>query len=254
MGKKRGNREGSIYKRKDGRWEAALTIGWEQGKLRRKYFSGKTRQDVAAKLTAALRDRDRGSPVVGERLTVGDYLADWLENRAKPTIRPSTYTSYAYHVRVYLVPSLGHIRLAQLTPQHVQALMNQLIEQGLSPASVQRIRATLRKALSDALRWDLVTRNAAALATPPARRAERARRQGRRAAVVGPAAMVAGWWWGAGGRGGRCEGGRGLDRRSGGFGRGLPGAEAGVGGDSRNFGHLQLKGAATTSDKRSNLP
>ena len=63
---KRGNSEGSIAKRADGRWMARMTL--ETGE--RKTFYAKTRQEVARRLAQAIRDRDTGVPIVGERQTV----------------------------------------------------------------------------------------------------------------------------------------------------------------------------------------
>ena len=49
---RRGNNEGSIYQRKDGRWCAQITVGYrENGKAIFKYAYGSTRQEVAKKLT-----------------------------------------------------------------------------------------------------------------------------------------------------------------------------------------------------------
>lgn len=53
---KRGYGEGSIYKRKDGRWVGVVNLGYQNGKLNRKNYYGKTRKDVSDKLTAALSD------------------------------------------------------------------------------------------------------------------------------------------------------------------------------------------------------
>src|SRR5262245_14424320 len=50
MAGRRGNNEGSIAKRGDGRWQGSVTV--EGGK--RKYFYGKTRQEVARRLSEAL--------------------------------------------------------------------------------------------------------------------------------------------------------------------------------------------------------
>src|SRR5690348_14355626 len=86
---KRGNGEGSITRLADGRWQGRLTL--DSGK--RKAFYGKTRQEAASKLTAALRDRDRGLPVTAEKQTVAQYLAVWLET-IKPSIRPKTWRRY----------------------------------------------------------------------------------------------------------------------------------------------------------------
>jgi hypothetical protein len=53
---KRGQNEGSIYKRKDGRWTAVVNLGYQNGKLKRKSFYGKTREEVQSKLVATLSD------------------------------------------------------------------------------------------------------------------------------------------------------------------------------------------------------
>ena len=87
---RRGNNEGSIYKRADGRWAAALTV--TGGKRRTLY--GKTRQEVAGKLAAAIRDRDTGVPVTPQRQTVGEFLRKWIEDSVRPTVRPRTFERY----------------------------------------------------------------------------------------------------------------------------------------------------------------
>ncbi len=68
--RKRGNNEGSIVKRSDGRWMARVTL--DDGK--RKNIYAKTRQEAARLLTEVMRDRNTGLPIVGERQTVGTYL------------------------------------------------------------------------------------------------------------------------------------------------------------------------------------
>ena len=93
MAKKRGNNEGSITRRPDGRWMAQVTIGRdpETGKSRRATFYGKTRQDVADKLTKALRDKQQGTFVAPHKLTLGEWLDTWLWEYNKPRIRPMTF-------------------------------------------------------------------------------------------------------------------------------------------------------------------
>src|SRR5262245_47856066 len=79
MAKKRGNNEGSITRRPDRRWMAQVTIGRDPatGKPRRATFYGKTRQDVADKLTKALRDKQQGTFVAPHKLTLGKWLQTW---------------------------------------------------------------------------------------------------------------------------------------------------------------------------------
>lgn len=82
-------------------------------------------------------------------------------------VRPSTYQSYAFHMNHYLKPALGRRQLTELSPQDVQALMQEQLAAGLSPRTVQYMRAVLRSALNQALRWGMVTRNVATLVDPP---------------------------------------------------------------------------------------
>ena len=164
---KRGQGEGSIYKRKDGRWVGVVNLGYQNGKLNRKYYYGETRKDVSDKLTAALSDLQKNLMPVPERQTVEQFLEQWLSDCVKPAVRPRTFDSYSQLVRLYLSPALGKIKLAKLTPQHVQALMKKLLAKELSPRTVQYTRSVLRRALEQALRWGYVARNVASLVDSP---------------------------------------------------------------------------------------
>jgi integrase len=161
---RRGRNEGTIRERADGRWEARLK--GEDGKYKVHY--ARTRAEVQDWLIDTLKARKDGLPIGGsERQTVGQFLTHWLEHSAKPTIRPSTYRGYEEKIRVHLNPVLGKVRLRQLTPQIVQAFFNEKHQAGLAPRTVYQLRAVLRSALNDGLRWGLVARNAAALAEGP---------------------------------------------------------------------------------------
>jgi integrase len=162
MSGKRANNEGSIYKRGDGRWVASVSL--ERGQ--RKYLYGRTRQEVGRKLTAALKARQDGLPLAGERQTVRRYLESWLES-ARPSVRPRTWERYEQYVRLHAIPELGHLTLAKLGPQHLQRLYASRLESGLSATSVAHLHAVLHRALGQAARWGLVPRNVASLATPP---------------------------------------------------------------------------------------
>jgi hypothetical protein len=76
---KRGNGEGSIWRRKGGGWCAQYAVYTSEGRKRRTLY-GKTRQEVAAKLSKALADREGGLTFDSGSLTVGEYLARWLSH------------------------------------------------------------------------------------------------------------------------------------------------------------------------------
>lgn len=159
---KRGQGEGSISKRADGRWMARLTLPGGG----RKYIYGKTRNEVAKQLTSALRDKDKGLPVVPERQTVARFLADWL-GATRPTVKVTTFTRYEEFCRRHITPTLGTLKLAALTPQHLQGLYGQKLEEGLSPTTVGQLHRILHRALSQALRWGLVAVNVSEAVDPP---------------------------------------------------------------------------------------
>ena len=160
---RRGNNEGTIYKRKDGRWEAALTLPGGKHSL-----YGKTRQEVSRKLPAALRDKEAGLPVLPERQSVAQFLTQWMEV-ARPTIRHSTFVRYEVYIRLHAIPIIGRVRLTRLTPQQLQDLYTKKLAEGLSPTSVRHLHSVLHRALKQALRWNLVARNVSEAVDPPRR-------------------------------------------------------------------------------------
>jgi integrase len=164
---RRGPGEGTIYQRKDGRWQGAVHLGYQNGKRVRKFVIGHSRKEAGDKLAVLLKARDERRPIPDQHLKVGPFLRRWLDGVARPTIRVSTYTSYDDIVRLHLVPGLGHISLAKLAPDEIQAFLNAKLEDGLSPRRVQYIHAVLRRALVTAERWGLASRNVAKLVDPP---------------------------------------------------------------------------------------
>ncbi len=159
----RGQGEGSIYRRADGRWCAAVRL--EGGG--RRVFYGRTRREAADKLHAAMEARLRGASLATAGLTTALFLERWLKESVAPKVRPKTYDGYESLVRLHIVPAVGAIPLEKLGPQDVQALINRKVVEGLAPKTVLYMRGVMRTALNRAVRWGLVTRNAAALTDPP---------------------------------------------------------------------------------------
>ena len=102
----------------------------------------------------------------GPSETLDRFLGRWLET-AKDTVRPATYRTYEYVVRVHLKPGLGRERFDRLTPADVEEFLQRRRRAGLSPRSVHHLRAVLRTALGKAERWDLLNKNPAPLADGP---------------------------------------------------------------------------------------
>lgn len=90
MAKKRGKGEGSVFKRKDGRWVAEIVM--PDGKTNRKY--GKSQKAVNDWLLLQRGAVRNNSWVTDESQTIGEFLDHYLATVCKPTIRYTTFISY----------------------------------------------------------------------------------------------------------------------------------------------------------------
>jgi len=139
---KRGAHEGSIFQRKDGRWAASLHLGYRDGKRQRKTFYGKTRREVQEALTRALRDLQDGIAIrTDERETTAEYLHRWLDASARQRVRPRTLAGYRLIVNKHLIPAVGRVPVARLSPDEVQRLLNRKSSEGAKPQTVRNIHA-----------------------------------------------------------------------------------------------------------------
>ena len=163
---RRANGEGSLtHDETRGRWRGAVTWTDPDGTRRRRAFSGRTHADVRDRMRDLRKELDAGRTPASTR-TVADYLTGWLEPE-RTRVRPATWAYRQGHVKLYIVPELGNITLASLTPRDVERMTAGMVERGLAPRTAAGCRTTLRKALGDAVRDRLVARNVAALARPP---------------------------------------------------------------------------------------
>lgn len=158
MGNVRSHNEGTLFQRsRDQRWVAMVTM--PDGK--RRSASAPTKAEGAALLRALIDQRDR-SVQDPRRIRVGPYLERWIDSVTG--LAPSTMRQHEMIVRVHLVPALGRRLLTQLTPTDVDAYLDRT---DLDPQTLRHHRSTLRRALADAVRDGLLTRNVAALSRPP---------------------------------------------------------------------------------------
>jgi integrase len=162
---KRGNGEGSVYPVKDkaGRVKGYRGSYWVRTAdgPKRRYVSGKKREDVRDKLARALSDRLGGLVFDAGTLTVGEYLDRWMRD-VEGTVRESTHQRYGYAVGPHVKPALGSIKLKDLNPAQVRWFYRDRLDSGLSPASVHKLHVVLHKALKAAVSDGLIPRNVAA--------------------------------------------------------------------------------------------
>ena len=121
---KRGN---NIYKRKDGRYEGRVPVGYrDDGKIRYKYVYARTLTEVKQKMAEIYSIR-QDQPTGSVKLTFCDLAQQWLLS-AKLRVKPSSYANYRNIVNKHLLPTLGSANMTNLTT----ARMNDFIWQKLN--------------------------------------------------------------------------------------------------------------------------
>ncbi|MFJ6561760.1 tyrosine-type recombinase/integrase [Streptomyces sp. NPDC091412] len=124
MSGKRANGEGSIYPYKNG-FAAYVWVDTPDGKRKRKYVYGKSREEVHDKWIKLHGEAKKG-PVATRHRTLAAFLAYWLDEIVKPNLAPLTYVSYEGSVRLYINPHLGTKRIDKLTVRDVREWINKL--------------------------------------------------------------------------------------------------------------------------------
>ncbi|MFJ1774327.1 tyrosine-type recombinase/integrase [[Kitasatospora] papulosa] len=164
--KRNPNGAGTITKRKDGRYQAAVYVLQPDGTRARKFAYGKTWAECDTKRRDLLAKVDQGVPVPTRSAKLSEWLPYWLDNVVKPRRKLSTYDKYEAHVRLYLMPMIGGKRLESLGVADVRRFLVQL-EKKTTAATAKESHRVLRTALTAACREELITRNVASLVEPP---------------------------------------------------------------------------------------
>jgi len=140
--------DGSLFQRKDGRWQASLHI---DGKRKTAY--GKTRKEARDKLRALEKQVETsGALPTGGQRTVNDLLEAWLENA--PNLKPSTIAKHRWFLDTRVRPVIGEVRLERITPDRIQQLYT-----GLTSALTDKAHRLLHRAFSAGVMWGWLAAN-----------------------------------------------------------------------------------------------
>ena len=173
--KHRADGEGSIRKRKDGRWEVRYMDTREADpSKRRKSITHKSQKVLMEKFRAVQSEISIGEkPLVSANPFLAEWLPLWLREYRRSELRDSTYESYDRHIAMHLLPLLGHIQIKDLTGFHIQQMYNRLQQAkkdggwGLSAATVLKVRNILSGALQQAVINKLIRYNPVTETRPP---------------------------------------------------------------------------------------
>lgn len=158
---RRGNGEGSIYQRSNGTWVAQVLLGYKpDGKPIRKSFSGKTRKEVAAKLSSATAQVFQGAVLTqASAMTVEEFALYWLSmKRLEVTSRTLAWNRNM--LDSHIIPAIGAIPLADLTCVHVQAIINSMSSKGTyAHRTIKGVRDLMNQMIKFACRQKLLQSN-----------------------------------------------------------------------------------------------
>lgn len=161
---------GCISKRKNGTYAYTIEMGKhpETGKRRQKMKAGfVTRKDAENALAQVLADMGRGNYVEETKEMVQEYFTKFLDLK-RPQLRPGTVKTYKWLINYHIIPKLGQIPLAKLTPHHLITMYEKLrVECNLSPQTINHVHKVLHDGLATAVRHEVLQRNVAALVQPP---------------------------------------------------------------------------------------
>ena len=151
------------FEKRGTRWQCRVY----RGVLRRTVArSGATKREALARAQARCRELESGVLVDAHKLTLETYLRRWL-GQHETNIAPLTSHSYAKRLERYVIPNIGHLPLARLRPMDVQELYARLAKSGrrdgrlggLHASTIRSTHIPLHKALADAVRMQVLTRN-----------------------------------------------------------------------------------------------
>ena len=166
--KRRGNGEGTLYQRPDGRWVGTVTIGRDAvGKLLRRTVYGKTKGEANEKMIRLQSNKLDGTLASSLKTTVAAFLTTWLDNTARPTIRATTHANYKRAIDLHISPVIGGITLAKLGPAHIQGLYAEMERNGVGVHTRLLAHAVLHRAFKTAVKWHLLPRNVCEAVDPP---------------------------------------------------------------------------------------
>jgi len=137
------------------------------GKRKQKEVGGfRTKAEAEEAAKRIQYELQTGTYVEPAKMTVEEFLLDYVKNTLKNEVSPNTYEQRLAYVENHIAPRIGKIKLTDLKPMHIQKFYNELREH-FTPGHVQNIGNLLTKALRQAERWDLIKRNPAALVKKP---------------------------------------------------------------------------------------
>ena len=160
---------GSIRQRSKGTWQ--LRYDAPPDGTRKRRFVSETVKGNKKDAERVLRERlaaiENGGYISKDKETVAQYMERWLTTYVVPNTFLRTQHGYRGYIRRYIEPGVGRVRLQNLSGHQIQSIYASMLDKGLSNTTVVQMHRILKEALSHAVKWGILTRNACDAVTPP---------------------------------------------------------------------------------------
>ncbi|MEC2916847.1 Arm DNA-binding domain-containing protein, partial [Bacillus cereus] len=139
----------------------------ETGKRRQKWFSGyKTKKEAQADVAKKITELNEGNFVEPSKLTLKDYLIQWLEVK-KMSVEKSSLSRYRSNINKHIIPTIGMIPLHKLNVMHIQRCYQSALNNGLANNTILFLHRTLKAAINLAVKQNIISKNPATFAVIP---------------------------------------------------------------------------------------
>lgn len=139
----------------------------EDGSRERCVRTFRNLEDAENALTEFLRLRALRRARGGGEMALGEWLEIWLRDFICPNRETTTIHGYENIIRHHLVPTLGEMKIRELTPAVLQRYYADLLDKGLSHNTVRKHHVLLHTALEAGVRQGLLKENMTRFVTPP---------------------------------------------------------------------------------------
>lgn len=151
---------GSVSQRKDGKWQGRVNLGRDiNGKRKQKYFYGDTEKEVKKKLKDYFLSGEKYNANNIAKMTLEEFLVDWLENILVNTLKPKSYAIKEYIIKQQIVPRIGLLQINSIVATDIQQMINDMVKENLSYSTIKKAYDTLNQRFKLAINQEQVNKN-----------------------------------------------------------------------------------------------
>jgi len=120
---------------------------------------GKSKSEVSCQMREILRQIEQEEYVPPIKMTIGEWMHEWLRVYCLSSKKHSTCTGYEITITQHICPYIGNVPLQDLKPYQIQETINELVKEGKAPSTIRKVKVLLHSALEQAIDNGMLARN-----------------------------------------------------------------------------------------------